>query len=113
MKVTIEELESYLKHTYKDPKHEQSLFMKLVEEMGELAEVLNKKAGRKKTDETDLQAQLGNEIADVIHYAVAIAAINDLDLNEIILSKDKRAAAKYGHEVNLEEFIGKAISEGE
>ena len=113
MKVTIEALEKYLKHHYKEERHEQSLYMKLAEEMGELAEVLNKKVGRKQTDENDLQAQLGNEIADVIHYAVAMAAINDLDLNEIILSKDKRAAAKYGHEVNLEEFIGKAISEGE
>lgn len=105
MKVTIEALEKYLKHTYKDPKHEQSLFMKLVEEMGELAEVLNKKAGRKKTDEGDLQAQLGNEIADVIHYAVAIAAVNGLNLNEIIISKDRRAAEKYNHEINLREFI--------
>ena len=108
MKVTVEALEAYLKHTYKDPKHEQSLFMKLVEEMGELAEVLNKRAGRKKSDEDDLQAQLGNEIADVIHYAAAIAAINDLNLNDIILAKDKRAAVKYGHEINLEEFIRKS-----
>ena len=73
--------------------------------MGELAEVLNKKAGRKKTDESDLQVQLGNEIADVIHYAAAIAAINGIDLNGTILSKDRKAAEKYGHEVNLEEFI--------
>ena len=105
MKVTIEALENYLKHTYKDPKHEQSLFMKLVEEMGELAEVLNKKAGRKKTDETDLQAQLGNEIADVIHYAVAIAALNGIDLNDALLEKDKEASVKYNHARNLEQFL--------
>ena len=50
-----------------------------------MAEVLNKKAGRKKSDGEDLQSQLGNELADVIHYAVAIAALNDIDMSEMIL----------------------------
>ena len=36
-----------------------------------------------------MQAQLGNELADVIHYAIAIAALNDLDMNQIIIEKDK------------------------
>ena len=34
---------------------EQSMFMKLVEEAGEVAEVLNKRAGRKASAESDLQ----------------------------------------------------------
>lgn len=79
--------------------------MKLVEEIGEVAEVLNKKAGRKKSDGEDLQSQLGNELADVIHYAVAIAALNDIDMNEMILEKDKTASVKYNHGTNLEQFI--------
>ena len=58
--------------------------MKLIEEIGEVAEVLNKKAGRKSTNTEYLQAQLGNELAGVIHYAVAIAALNGLDMNDII-----------------------------
>ena len=48
MKVTIEELEAYLLDHYSNGGIDQSLFMKLVEEIGEVAEVLNKKAGRKK-----------------------------------------------------------------
>lgn len=79
--------------------------MKLVEEMGELAEVLNKRAGRKAADDCDLEAELGNEIADIVHYAVAIAAINKLDLNGIIISKDQRASVKYNHDINLEDFV--------
>ena len=89
MKVTIEELEAYLLDHYSNGGIDQSLFMKLVEEIGEVAEVLNKKAGRKKSGSEDLQAQLGNELADVIHYAIAIAALNDLDMNQIIIEKDK------------------------
>ena len=47
MKITIEELQEYLFDHYKNGGIDQSLFMKLVEEIGEVAEVLNKKAGRK------------------------------------------------------------------
>ena len=105
MKVTIEELEAYLLDHYSNGGIDQSLFMKLVEEIGEVAEVLNKKAGRKSSGNEDLQVQLGNELADVIHYAVAIAALNGLDMNDIIIHKDKIASIKYGHRTNLEQFI--------
>lgn len=105
MKVTIEELESYLFERYGNKVDEQSLFMKLVEEIGEVAEVLNKRSGRKRADSEDSETQLGEELADVIHYVVAIAAVNNLDLNEIVLSKDKKASLKYNRDINLEQFI--------
>lgn len=105
MKITIEELQAYLLDHYKNGGIDQSLFMKLVEEIGEVAEVLNKKAGRKVSGEEDLQEQLGNELADVIHYAVAIAALNGLDMNDIILQKDRAASVKYHHRTNLEQFV--------
>lgn len=105
MKVTIEELQEYLLEHYSNGGIDESLFMKLVEEIGEVAEVLNKKAGRKFSEQEDLQAQLGNELADVIHYAIAIAALNGLDMNDIILSKDKTASVKYNHRTNLEQFV--------
>ena len=79
--------------------------MKLVEEIGEVAEVLNKRAGRKASQEEDLQDQLGVELADMIHYIVAIAALNDIDLTETILRKDKAAAVKYHHTMDLETFL--------
>lgn len=43
MKITIEELQEYLFDHYKNGGIDQSLFMKLVEEIGEVAEVLNKR----------------------------------------------------------------------
>lgn len=105
MQITIDALERYLYHQYGAQGNDQGLFMKLVEEIGEVAEILNKRTGRKSDDGSDLQAELGMELADVIHYAVAIAAVNQLDLNEIILSKDRQASEKYHHDVNLETFI--------
>lgn len=43
MEMTIEELQAYLLDHYRDNGIDESLFMKLVEEIGEVAEVLNKK----------------------------------------------------------------------
>ncbi|MBE6754494.1 MAG: nucleotide pyrophosphohydrolase [Ruminococcaceae bacterium] len=105
MKITIDTLLAYLSDRYSGWATEQSMFMKLVEEMGEVAEVLNKRAGRKASDDTDLQEELGLELADMLHYIIAIAAINNIDLERIIIEKDRAASAKYNHEVNLEEFM--------
>lgn len=105
MQITIEGLEAYLHHQYGARGTEQGMFMKLVEEIGEVAEVLNKRNGRKAADGSDLQTELGKELADVIHYAVAIAAINQLDLNQIMLDKDRQASVKYHHDIDLETFL--------
>ena len=105
MKITIDDLEEYLSGRYSGWATEQSMFMKLVEEMGEVAEVLNKRAGRKASDENDLQEQLGTELVDMLHYVIAIAAINNIDLTTLMIEKDKKASIKYHHEINLETFL--------
>lgn len=105
MKITIKDYEEYLYETYKEHGIDSSLFMKLVEEIGEVAEVLNKRDGRKENDNEDLKTQLANELVDVIHYAFAIAALNNIDLNEAIIEKDKKASIKYNHKINLLQYL--------
>ena len=105
MSITIRDYEDYLYDHYGSHGIDSSLFMKLVEEVGEVAEVLNKRDGRKASDNDDLKAQLANELADVIHYTVAIASLNQIDLNGVILEKDRKASIKYNHRVNLEQFL--------
>lgn len=105
MHITIEALEAYLAHRYKGWGNDQGMFMQLVEEIGEVAEVLNKKMGRKANDEENIIEHLGVELADMIHYIVAIAALNDIDLERIMLEKDKKASVKYHHDINLEQFL--------
>ena len=90
MKISVSDYEDYLYDHYKEHGIDTSLFMKLVEEVGEVAEVLNKRDGRKASDNEDLKSQLANELVDVIHYAFAIASLNEIDLNDVILKKDKR-----------------------
>ena len=105
MKIKIDVLEKYLFERYGNWANEQGLFLKLVEEIGEVAEIINMRCGSKKVKDIDLQRELGTELADMIHYIVAIAAINNIDLTSIMLEKDKKASIKYHHNINLETFI--------
>ena len=111
MQLTIADLQKYLAQHYATHPNgvETNLFMKLIEEIGEVAEVLNQRAGRKTQDKNDLEDELVTELADVIHYVVALAAINGLNVTEAILSKDKQAAVKYHHKIDLETFIQQKV----
>ncbi|BDS75522.1 MazG nucleotide pyrophosphohydrolase domain-containing protein [Streptococcus pneumoniae] len=77
--------------------------MKLVEEVGEVAEVLNRRSGRK--EGIDSNEELARELADIIYYTVAIVAINHIDLTKTVFEKDKTAAVNYQHKHNLEGFL--------
>ena len=102
--LTVRLYEEYLADVYKNRKADQG---KLVEEIGEVAEQISIRDGRKEGDTGEVQAELGKELADVIHYTIAIAAVNGIDLEEVILDKDLSAAIKYNHTTNLTEFLQK------
>ncbi|MFS0785486.1 MazG nucleotide pyrophosphohydrolase domain-containing protein [Shouchella sp. 1P09AA] len=102
--LTFTQMQAYLAAKYEEKATSSGLFMKLVEEVGEVAEALNRIEGRKKSSE---DASLEKELADVIHYAVAIASINQIDLTSVIMEKDQDAAARYNHSLNLVEFLNK------
>ena len=105
MQINIDIYEEYLKKRYGGWATDQGLFMKLVEEIGEVAEILNMRSGSKAAAGTDLDSALAEELCDVIHYIIAIAAVDGIDLTSAILEKDKRGSAKYNHDINLEQFI--------
>lgn len=104
--LTVKQLQKYLQLKYKDTGITESLFMKLVEEVGEVAEVLNQIQGRKKKTSDN---SLANELVDVIHYTFAIAALNDIDLEKAIIEKDKEGSLKYNQSPNLSEYIKNSL----
>lgn len=104
--LTVTQLQNYLEQKYKGTITTESLFMKLVEEMGEVAEMINQLEGRKEKTETNT---LANELADVIHYTVAIAAINGIDLEKAIVEKDREGSKKYHQVPNLETYIAEKL----
>lgn len=58
----------------------------------------------KRGDKTRMRNLLKN-VADILHHALAIAAIKHIDLTKTIFEKDKTAAIKYQHERDLEGFL--------
>ena len=107
MNISIKNYQDYLLEHYKDHGIDSIFFMKLVEEIGEVAEVLNMRDGRKATNNQNINEQLANALVDVIHYAFAIASLNNIDLSNAIIEKDKKASIKYNHKRNLEQFLSK------
>ena len=55
--------------------------MKLPEEVGELASAMRK--GLKARNDKDIKGTIDEELWDVIYYAIAIANIYDIDLEQI------------------------------
>lgn len=102
-KLTIGKLQRYLSLKYDDKVSSTDLFMKLVEEVGETAEAINQIEGRKAMSNASIQY----ELADIIHYTVAIANFYKIDLEEAIIQKDKVAAIKYNQSPSLEEYLNK------
>ena len=99
MEIKMSTLEKYLYERYSGWTNEQGLFL------GEVAEVINMRNGSKLADGSDLSKALGEELCDMVHYIVAIAAINKIDLTKTMLEKDKVASKKYNHDTNLESYI--------
>jgi len=104
-KLTIKKYQEYLENVYKNRNNDQGLFIKLVEEIGEVAEQISIRDRRKDGDKEAVIEELGKELADVIHYTIAIAGVNGIDLEKVILEKDLSAAIKYQHSRNLMEYI--------
>lgn len=100
--IKLSEFQAYLADKYSENKDSTGFFMKLVEEVGEVAEALNQLDGRK---QAVANSSLAYELADVLHYTIAIASVNGIDLTQAIFEKDRVAAAKYHHQINLQEFI--------
>ena len=98
----LKDFQAYLSDKYQTTTSSTGLFMKLVEEIGEVAEALNQLEGRKPATE---DSSLAHELADVLHYAVAIASVHQIDLSHAILEKDQLAVIKYQHPVNLKEYL--------
>lgn len=63
-------------------------FIKIVEEIGEVADLLDKRYGvRQKISEEEFRKKLGGELSDVITFLIHIANFTGVDLEEAIDTK--------------------------
>ena len=81
-KTTVKYLQNYIKQKDYNPELLKDYFLKLSEEVGELASAMRK--GLKAQNDKDIKGTIDEELWDVIYYAIAIANIYDIDLEQII-----------------------------
>ena len=79
----------------------QDYFLKLSEEVGELSRAMRK--GIKAENDTDIIGTVDEELYDVIYYALAIANIYGIEIEQVAKIKSEMAESKYPSNVKFEE----------
>ena len=97
---TIKYLQQYIREKDCKPELLIHYFLKLTEEVGELACAMRKDA--KASDLQHIKGSIDEEIWDVIYYALAIANIYDVDVEAVIRTKAALAEQKYPSGVKFE-----------
>lgn len=100
-KITIKYLQHYIKQKDCNPELLKDYFLKLTEEVGELSRAMRKDLIASNTK--DIKGTIDEEIWDVIYYAIAIANIYDIDLEQVIKTKSEMSQNKYPSSVMFEE----------
>ncbi|MFK7691890.1 MazG nucleotide pyrophosphohydrolase domain-containing protein [Paenibacillus sp. HJGM_3] len=85
--ITLNGLQSHIKQTDYRPEHRMRYYLKLVEEVGELAEVIRKDA-RLEKNEGRIKGTIEEELCDVLYYVAALANVYDIDLEACFEQKD-------------------------
>lgn len=94
MALTLRELQAYI--GAKDHLHnrENGYFLKLIEEVGELAEMLRK--GPRLAETGSIKGTLEEELYDVLYYLCCIANQHGIDLEQAVRLKEEVNRAKWG-----------------
>ena len=98
---TIKYLQSYIKAKDYHPELLKDYFLKLTEEVGELSRAMRKNV--KAQSDTNIKGTIDEELWDVIYYALAIANLYDVDMEQTIKAKVKLSERKYPTQVLFEE----------
>jgi NTP pyrophosphatase (non-canonical NTP hydrolase) len=96
MNFNISALQAYIKAKDFHPELADKYFLKLAEEVGELARAMRKNL--RPTEPTQIKETIEEELWDVVYYALAIANVYDIDLEDVILKKEAVNSVKYGSE---------------
>ena len=92
-KITITRLQNFIKEKGHQPNHQHEYLLKLVEEVGELAQAIRKNATP--ATKQAFKGMIEEEVYDVIHYALALANCYDIDVEKWIYVKEKFNDDKY------------------
>jgi len=87
--ITLKKLQKFVRQRDNKKSKKMDYFMKFIEEVGELSEMIKKDKKLNYEDERAkaIKNTMDEEIADVLYYLVVLANINDVDLEEAFVRK--------------------------
>jgi len=100
-KTSVKYLQNYIKQKDYKPELKKDYFLKLSEEVGELAKAMRKDVLYK--DSNSIKGTIDEEIWDVIYYTLAIANCYDIDVESTIKIKEEINNEKYNTGIIFEE----------
>jgi NTP pyrophosphatase (non-canonical NTP hydrolase) len=87
--ITIKHLQQYIKDKDFKPELKEGYFMKLVEEVGELAEVIRKNQRYRGDHSKSIKGTIEEELYDILYYVIALANVFNVDLEECCRLKEE------------------------
>ncbi len=99
-KTSVRYLQNYIKAKDHHPELKKDYFLKLSEEVGELAKAIKKDLVR--GENASVIGTIDEEIWDVIYYALALANCYDIDLEPVIAEKEAFNRVKYHTDTQFE-----------
>lgn len=100
-KTSVKYLQEYIKEKDYNPELKKEYFLKLSEDVGELAKAMRKDALYNGND--TIKGTIDEEIWDVMYYALAIANCYNIDVESTIKAKEKINNKKYNTGIEFEE----------
>ena len=99
--LTIRKLQECIRSIDHKNNSNDKYMLKLMEEVGELAEVVrkNKRMGKGES----IKGTIEEELQDVLYYVVCLANINDIDLQDCIYLKEELNYKKYSRKNMFED----------
>lgn len=84
----IGELQAAIRARDYKPQLAHGYFLKLIEEVGELAEAIRKEAKRR-NDSLEIKGTIDEELFDVLYYVLALANVYGIDMDEAVVLKEQ------------------------
>ncbi|MCJ7743420.1 MAG: hypothetical protein MUO99_02525, partial [Dehalococcoidales bacterium] len=80
------------------PELAKDYFLKLVEEVGELSEVIRKETTYKNGDADTIRGTIDEELYDILYYCLALANVYGIDMEQAVLLKEGINLTRTDHE---------------
>lgn len=100
-KITVKYLQNYVKAKDYKPEQINAYFLKLTEEVGELASAIRK--NRVRTESGSVKDTIDEELWDVIYYVIALANCYGIDLETVIPEKERLNHDRYPADIEFQE----------